>query len=188
MELHIDNKQKIEFVLQEKEYEWYSSINILNKKFEFYFKNQEHINWEEIRKRIIYFIKYNDAIFEVALKGAIDYQKWLGYNLGGDDRFALLVGDRLGPFGRFLRAELIDRGLEGRCRSEEGGEVRDEPGKDRAPIEGGIFRDGEGDHDPDEREDDQSDQRLEDALEELHPTATCAVGPDHHRRDSQQNP
>jgi hypothetical protein len=87
MELQIDNKQKIEFVLQEKEYEWYSSINILNKKFEFYFKNQEHINWEEIRKRIIYFIKYNDAIFEVALKGAIDYQKWLGYNLKYDKNF-----------------------------------------------------------------------------------------------------
>ena len=91
MELQIDNKQKIEFVLQEKENEWYSSINILNENFEFYFENQEQINWEEIRKRIIYFIKYKDKIFEIALKGAIDYQKWLGYNLNYEKNFWKII-------------------------------------------------------------------------------------------------
>ena len=88
MELQIDNKQKIEFVLQENEYEWSSSINILNEKFEFYLENLKEINWEEIRKRIIYFKKYKDEIFEIALKGAIDYQKWLGYILKYDKNFS----------------------------------------------------------------------------------------------------
>ncbi len=83
MKLEINNKQTIIFK-NDSVGGWFGEININNKNFEFSFDNKEFIDWEDIKRRIIYFINYQKEIIEITEKGIIEYQKFLGWNLNYD--------------------------------------------------------------------------------------------------------
>ena len=83
MKLEINNKQTITFK-NDSDGDWFGEINLNNKNFEFSFYNKQFIDWEDIKRRIIYFINHHKEIIEISEKGIIEYQKFLGWNLNYD--------------------------------------------------------------------------------------------------------
>lgn len=83
MKIQINKKHTIN-LKNNSDGDWYGVINLNSTDFEFTIYNEQSIDWGNIKSRIDYFINHHLEIIEIAEKGVIEHQKFLGWNLNYD--------------------------------------------------------------------------------------------------------